>query len=248
MTTNNNEIVQKNRHLYDGLWGGAWLLEAQHFNTWPLVEGLLKKHQRRVEIAPGLRPRLPTQGTSFVDISQAALGILKQHGGHTTKASICDLPFSSKSFDLVCALDIVEHVEDDEGAFSELSRIITEGGTLLLSTPLHQQWWTQFDEFVGHYRRYEPSRLKELLHKYGFEVEQSAVFGMKPKSSKLTDLGMWFLKHNPTRAMWWYNRVFPHIARRQKPLQLSEGLPAMDEIGEIFMVCKRIKQTPEANT
>ena len=198
MTDNNNDIVQKNRHLYDGLWGGAWLLEAHHFNTWHLVEDLLKKHPRRVEIAPGLRPRLPTQGTSFVDISQAALGVLKQHGGHTTKASVCDLPFADSSFDLVCALDIVEHVEDDESAFSELSRIISSDGTLLLSTPLHEKYWTPFDEFVGHYRRYEPARLKDLLTQNGFEVEQSGIFGMKPKSSKLTDLGMWFLKHNPT--------------------------------------------------
>lgn len=239
MSSSDSDFFKKNLDVYDGLWSGAWLLEAQHYNTWPLVKSLLPKHRRRIEIAPGLRPRLPTQGTTFVDISHAALGVLKQHKGATIGASICELPFPDSSFDLLCALDIVEHVEDDERAISELSRIAADNATLLLSTPLHPKWWTPFDEFVGHYRRYEPSRLLALLEKNGFTIQQSAIFGMKPKSSRLVNVGMWFLKHQPKRAMWWYNRIFPHIARRQKPLTLMDGVPSMDDIGEIFMVCKR---------
>lgn len=239
MTTNQMDLLQKNRAMYDGLWVGAWLLEAHHYNTWPLVSQLISDNPRRIEVAPGLRPRLPIQDTHFVDISQAALDVLKTHGGITTNASICALPFADKSFDLVCALDVVEHVEDDESAMAELSRIAADNATLLLSTPLHQEWWTPFDDFVGHYRRYAPAQLLQLLESNGFAVEQSAVFGMKPKSSKMVDIGMWFLKNRPRRSMWWYNRIFPYIARRQKPLALINGLPDMNEIGEIFLVCRK---------
>lgn len=239
MINNNLSLLQKNRQVYDKLWDGAWLLEAHHYNTWPLVNNLLKTHQRLLEVAPGLRPRLPINNTHFVDISFAALSHLKQKGGNTSIASICNLPFDDHSFDLICALDIIEHVEDDESALAELSRVARTNTTLLLSTPLHQKWWAPFDDFVGHYRRYEPSRLLELLKKNGFEIQKSAVFGMKPKSSRLTDIGMWFLKNDSQRAMWWYNRVFPYVARRQKPLTLIEGLPNMNDIDEIFLVCKK---------
>lgn len=238
MTKNNHDLLEKNRHLYDEIWGGGWLLEADQYNTWPLIESLLKEHTSRLEVAPGLRPRLPTRGTTFVDVSQAALDALKKHGGKTACASISHLPFPDQTFDLICALDIIEHVEDDESALTELARVASDGARLILSTPLHPDLWTPFDEFVGHYRRYEPSRILALLEKNGFLVSQSAIFGMKPKSSFIVNLGMWFLKHHPKRAMWWYNRVFPHIARRQAPLELKDGLITMDDIGEIFVICE----------
>ncbi|WP_216825071.1 class I SAM-dependent methyltransferase [Agarilytica rhodophyticola] len=239
MINNNVNLLEKNRQVYDSLWDGAWLLEAHHYNTWPLVNSLLSQHSRRLEVAPGLRPRLPIDNTHFVDISFAALDTLKQNGGKTSIASICNLPFENNSFDLICALDIIEHVEDDEAAISELSRVAADETTLLLSTPLHEKWWTPFDDFVGHYRRYEPSHLIKLLKDNGFEVQKSAIFGMKPKSSRITDIGMWFLKNDSKRAMWWYNRIFPYVARRQKPLDLMDGLPNMNDIGEIFLVCKK---------
>ncbi len=237
--SSNHEIQQKNHRFYDDLWGRARLLQAENFNTWPLVSTLLSSYPRRLEVAPGLRPRLPVKETTFVDISKAALSTLNQHGGHSTQASICQLPFPDQSFDMICALDIIEHVSDDEAAFRELSRVASEGAVLLLSTPLHPLYWTPFDECVGHYRRYEPQRLLALLEKNHFVVQQSDVFGMKPRSSFLTNLGMWFLKHRPRQAMWWYNRILPFTAKRQKPLALQEGLLPLENIGEIFLLCRR---------
>lgn len=233
-----NSILVKNRRFYDSLWAGAQLLEAPNFNTWPLIKHLLQAQQRRIEVAPGLRPRLPIEGTHFVDISHEALKAIRAKGGNTTNASILGLPFADNTFNLLCALDIIEHVEDDEAAVAQLARIAADGATLIVSTPLHQEWWTPFDDFVGHYRRYKPVELMNLLQRNGFSIRQSAVFGMKPKSTCLVKLGMHFLTHKPKHAMWWYNKIFPHIARRQQPIRLIDGLPDMDQIGEIFLVCK----------
>ena len=123
---------------------------------------------------------------------------------------------------------------------AELARVAKTGATLLLSTPLHPEMWTPFDDFVGHCRRYEPEQIQTLLHRHGFTIERSAVFGMKPRSSFLVDVGMWFLQHQRERAMIWYNRVMPYTVRRQKPLELREGLINTDEVGEILFVCKRV--------
>lgn len=228
--------------MYNGIWGAARLLEAHNFNTWPLVESLLPAAKTRLEVAPGLRPRLPLVGTTFVDVSAKALSVIAQRGGDTREASISNLPLRDKSFDLICALDIIEHVEDDDAALAELSRVAKPGACLLLSTPLHARCWTEFDRFVGHYRRYEPADLVALLSRHDFVIERSGVFGMKPKSNALVKLGQWFLVHQPKRAMRWYNRVLPWVAKRQKPLQLEDGLLACEEIGEVFLVCRKAQK------
>jgi len=245
------ELLGANRGFYDPLWRDARLIAPERFNTWPLVRSLIDRSPRRLEVAPGLRPRLPIAGTQFVDISALALARLRECGGHAAQGNIAALPFADGTFDLVCALDIVEHVDDDDGALAELSRVAAPGATLLLSVPLHPTQWTAFDDFVGHRRRYEPQRLRAKLAEHGFAVERSAVYGMQPKSSRLLDLGMWHLVHRRERAMWWYNHVFmPLGVRFQKKLALVPGLIDDDAVAEIILVCRKVgaATTPQATS
>lgn len=239
-TLNDHELLAANRNFYEPLWRDARLVEPERFNTWPLVNLLVARATRRLEVAPGLRPRLPIDGTAFVDISMNALTKLAARGGKPALASIGRLPFADGTFDLLCALDIIEHMDDDQRAMAELARVATSGATLLLSTPLHPEMWTPFDDFVGHRRRYEPKQIQTLLKHCGFTIERSTIFGMKPCSSLLLDLGMWFLKHRRERAMKGYNRVMPYAMRLQKPLNFHEGLINTDGVGEILFVCKRV--------
>lgn len=234
------DLLEKNRRFYDLLWSGATLVEPQRFNTWPLVQSLLPSCPRRLEVAPGLRPRLPLAGTQFVDISAPALAKLQGRGALVVQSQVSSLPFPAGGFDLVCALDIVEHVDDDEGALAELARVARAGATVLISTPLHQSMWTPFDDFVGHKRRYEPGELLAKLARHHLQVERSAVFGMQPRSSRLVDAGMWWLVHHRERAMWWYNRVFMRVALWfQEELRFSPGLLPTEGVDEVFLVCRR---------
>ncbi len=162
-TRNDQELLEANRRFYDLLWSGARLVEPERFNTWPLVRSLLSDDGRRLEVAPGLRPRLPIEGTQFVDISAPALVKLHERGALVALSQISALPFADGAFDLVCALDIIEHVDDDTAALRELSRVTRRGGTLVISAPLHPSRWTAFDDFVGHKRRYEPPELIDKL-------------------------------------------------------------------------------------
>ena len=187
------ELVERNRRFYEALWSDARLVEPQRFNTWPLVQSLVSDRAPRLEVAPGLRPRLPIAGTHFVDISPAALTKLRRSGAEVVLGEVTSLPFADASFELVCALDIIEHVDDDERALGELCRVARTGASLLISTPLHPALWTSFDEFVGHRRRYEPAALLAKLAGHHLVIERSAVFGMKPRSTRLVDLGMWWL-------------------------------------------------------
>ncbi|HJU08293.1 MAG TPA: class I SAM-dependent methyltransferase [Rhodanobacteraceae bacterium] len=233
-------MTESNRRFYDGLWSGARLVEPQRFNTWPLISELCERAARRLEIAPGLRPRLPLDHTVFLDLSAPALRALRERNANAAQGLIGALPFQSHSFDVVCAFDIVEHVADDDAAFAELSRVAAPGATLLLSVPLHPQAWTAFDDFVGHCRRYAPDALIAKLAQHGFSIGRSAIYGMQPKSSALLDLGVWFLKRHPGMAMAWYNRaLMPLGLKMQKRLQWRDGLIDAQGVDEVLLVCRR---------
>jgi len=242
------DLLAVNQLFYDRLWARARLARPDRFSTWPLVRSLLTGAPTRLEIAPGLRPRLPIQGTCFLDISLPALTRLHEQGGVTACGTASALPLPDRHFGLLCALDVVEHVEDDAAALAELARVARPGAILLLSVPLHRSAWSAFDEIVGHGRRYDPGQLMSALTQHGFVVERSAAFGMRPRSSRLLALGMWFLARRPAHAMKWYNRLlFPLALRRQKPLTLQDGLVEMNAVQEVFLVCRRTSGDPPLN-
>lgn len=234
------ELAAANRDFYDALWTDARLIDPRRFNTWPLVAELAARARTCLEVAPGLRPRMPLERTRFLDISTAAAARLRACGADAAVGLITAMPFADAAFGCVCAFDIVEHVDDDDAALAELARVSSPGAPLLLSVPLHESAWTAFDDFVGHRRRYAPQELAAKLARYGFDIERSAVYGMQPQSSRLLDVGMWFLTHQRERAMWWYNRVFmPLGLRRQKPLDLADGLIDTDGVDTVLLVCRR---------
>ncbi len=234
------ELLEKNRSYYDALWSDARLIEPQRFNTWPLVQSLLPTAAQRLEVAPGLRPRLPIRGTQFLDISAPAVGKLRGRGANAVIGKVTSLPFADSSFDMVCAFDVIEHVDDDDGALSEVARTTKPGGVILTSMPLHPALWTAFDDFVGHKRRYDPPALVAKLARHRLTVERSAVYGMQPRSSRLVDWGMWWLMHNRERAMWWYNHVIMQLGLLfQKSLRLESGMIATDGVDEVLLICRK---------
>jgi glycosyltransferase involved in cell wall biosynthesis len=75
-------------------------------------------------------------------------------------------------FDLVCAFEVLEHIEDDATALKEWAARLRAGGWLLLSVPADQRRYGPHDELVGHFRRYDPEALGALLASCGFgEIE-----------------------------------------------------------------------------
>ena len=232
--------VEVNRRFYDALWSASYVVQPQRFNTWPLLSTLAGSAPARLEIGPGLRPRLPIAGTSFVDISRPALSRLKACGGLAMLGEITALPYPDRSFDLVCAFDIVEHVEDDQQVFRELGRVAKDDATVIFSVPLHPARWTAFDALVGHVRRYDPADLLAILAEHHFMLEQSAGFGMQPRSGWLLDCAVWGLTRRPVQAMRWYNRLFlPLGLFLQRPIIWASGLIDVANVDELLLVCRR---------
>jgi SAM-dependent methyltransferase len=229
-----------NRRFYDELWSAGYLVGPQRFNTWPDLSVLATTATARLEVGPGLRPRLPVRGTWFVDVSEPALAQLREQGGLAMLGDVTALPFRDRAFDLVCAFDIVEHVEDDRRVFAELSRIARPGASLIFSVPLHPARWSAFDALVGHVRRYEPDHLVVLLREHGLTLERTAVFGMEPRSRWLLDFAVWGLTKRRVQALRWYNTLLlPLGLLFQKRLAWGTGLIDVAGVGELLLACRR---------
>ncbi len=234
-----------NRNFYDALWAESRLQQPERFNTWSLISELLLLAPERLEIGPGLRPRLPINGTCFVDISPPVIQRLTSWGGIAVLAEITDLPFDNGKFELVCAFDVIEHTEDDQRVFSEVSRVLKAGGAFIFSVPLYGELWTEFDGFVGHVRRYEPVDLTALLAAHDLVIEKSAPFGMQPANPWLVNFGMWWLKRHRREAMWCYNHILMPLAICfQKQLIFGAGLSRAAGVDEIVVVCRKRAGSP----
>jgi SAM-dependent methyltransferase len=232
-------LLEANRRFYDPLWEQARVVAPERFNTWPLVRSLLGTSRARLEVAPGLNPRLPIAGTRFVDVSPAAVSKLLARGANATVGLVGHLPCDDASFDLLGAFDIIEHADDDE-ALSELSRVAAPGATLLLSAPIHASRWSSFDELVGHGRRYEIGDLLSKLAHHGWSVEQSAVYGMQPRNPWLLELTVWAFGHRRRHAIWLYTHVLlPLAAFLQPRLRLAPGMIDVSQVDEVLLVCRR---------
>lgn len=78
------------------------------------------------------------------------------------------IPFGPE-FDVVCAFDVIEHIEEDELVLSEMRRVLSPGGGLLIAVPQHPWLWSIADDHGGHKRRYRRAELLGKARAAGFE-------------------------------------------------------------------------------
>jgi SAM-dependent methyltransferase len=63
------------------------------------------------------------------------------------KADILDLPFDDESFDVVICNHVLEHIEDDKKAMSELYRVMKKGGWGILQVPMKNSLEKTYEDF-----------------------------------------------------------------------------------------------------
>jgi len=109
-----------------------------------------------------------------VDISEDALAFCRERGLANVKLGAAEkLPYDDGTFDLVTALDVVEHLDDDLSGLSEMRRVLRPGGRVLLFVPTFMFLWGVQDDVSNHRRRYRLPELRRVLEQAGFEVERT---------------------------------------------------------------------------
>jgi SAM-dependent methyltransferase len=186
-------LARYNRLFYERCWRAGSVLARSGVAVEPAA--------LRLEIGPGLRPRLALDAAVFVDVSRTACAKLRRAGAVALCATVDALPVATASVGAVHAYDVLEHIEDDAAAIAELARVVAPGGVAVLSIPLHRRRWQHFDRVVGHARRYEPAALVALLARFGFVLDGFAPFGDRPRSRILAWLGTYYLTRRPRLAL-----------------------------------------------
>ena len=101
----------------------------------------------------------------------------KRLGRKIASAPLPELPGIERgSYDLVAALDVVEHVEDDRSAVRALGACLKPGGTLLLTVPAHQWMWSAHDDLNHHKRRYSKRGFAELIAQSPLRLDKVGYF------------------------------------------------------------------------
>lgn len=107
-----------------------------------------------------------------IDSNQNAINFCKERGysNRVKYGNILNLQFPDNSFDVVTALDVIEHIKDDIRVLSEIKRVCKKNGIIFLILPAHQWLWSSNDIAYHHWRRYSKKMVKELVHKLDLEI------------------------------------------------------------------------------
>ena len=118
-------------------------------------------------------------GQTFgMDMSDEAISFSKEiFDGRVEKGALPDqVPYQEEFFDLITALDVIEHIDDDVGSISAIRALLVPGGKCIFTVPAYMFLWSAHDEMNQHKRRYTLPELNEKLVQAGFTVEKISYY------------------------------------------------------------------------
>lgn len=131
------------------------------------------------------------------------------------KIDIEDANFDTKykslfsQFDCVYALNVVEHINDDNYAISNLKKLLKPNGKLIILVPAYMFLFNNFDKNLDHKRRYTKSTLNKIIENNSLKVRTNFYF------NAFGIIG-WFIFGNilkkdliPEGKMSFYNKLIP---------------------------------------
>lgn len=81
-----------------------------------------------------------------------------------------------EQFHIITAFDVIEHIENDDAALSNISEMLKKDGVLIISVPQHMFLWSKLDEIVKHKRRYSRRELVAKLKANDFDITFATSF------------------------------------------------------------------------
>lgn len=107
------------------------------------------------------------------DFSPLALEFCRKRGlPDVQQADAMAMPFDDNCFDVVVALDILEHLPDDNAALREFRRVLKPGGHVVATVPAYPSLWSGHDVALMHYRRYVAREMRERMSAAGLHVRK----------------------------------------------------------------------------
>jgi SAM-dependent methyltransferase len=142
----------------------------------------LPKEARILEIGCGTGPNLDMLARfgrlDAVEIDPAARAVASLRLGRPVHDSPLPhlLGIEDGAYDLVCLLDVLEHVEADRAALESIARKLRPGGRLLIAVPAHPWMWSAHDRVNHHKRRYTKRTLRAVIDAAGLKLHMLSYF------------------------------------------------------------------------
>ena len=151
-----------------------WHKAKRELVTSFLKKYLLDKNEKILDVGCGTGKNLEEfskYGKVWgLDNSPEAIAFCKKRGfKNLNLGNIEKMPYKKEFFDVVSALDVLEHV-DDLRALKEIRRILKKEGILIITVPAFDWLWSKWDEVLFHKRRYTEKSLSMALKKSGFRI------------------------------------------------------------------------------
>ena len=132
----------------------------------PYCQSKVKKntHRRILEIGAGSGKNIEILSkygaVDAIEIEPLATKIL-ENNPDVQRLYLNKVPFPlNQKYDIICAMDFLEHVDNDKEVFSWMVDHLKDNGLIFVTVPAYQLLFSYHDIALGHYRRY---RLKQLL-------------------------------------------------------------------------------------
>ncbi|WP_406623090.1 methyltransferase domain-containing protein [Acidovorax sp. SDU_ACID1] len=138
---------------------------VQKVLSWSLTESV--GNREMLEVGAGVGQNIPmlSQFGQVDALELDPLGLAKlrdlQQVRHVFESAIpSDL---QGMWDVICACDVIEHIEDDRSAIQWIFDHLKPGGIFLATVPAFQWLYSDHDRALGHYRRYNAENFERLL-------------------------------------------------------------------------------------
>ncbi len=113
-----------------------------------------------------------------MDMSEEAIHFSRQiFDGEIKKGSLPDdIPYPDNKFDVILALDVLEHIEEDQRSIEAIKNLLVKDGIVLITVPAFMFLWSSHDILNHHKRRYTLKELENKLKSAGFKIERISYF------------------------------------------------------------------------
>jgi SAM-dependent methyltransferase len=167
--------------------------KAPSLNRWLFDKVINEAHGKILEIGSGIGNisglLLHERSSVYLsDIRQEYCDILeKKFHGHKHLCGIFLLDLSIpdfnvryadllEKFDTVIALNVVEHIHDEQASFRNAKALLRSGGKLIVLVPAVPRLYNSIDRHLGHVRRYTKTELRKRFEEAGLKFEGHRYF------------------------------------------------------------------------
>ncbi len=64
-----------------------------------------------------------------------------------------------KHYDTILYIDVLEHIENDDNEIKQAANLLSNNGVIIILSPAYQWLFNEFDQAIGHFRRYNKQTL-----------------------------------------------------------------------------------------